>query len=107
MLFGGGAVACAYAASKFDYNSHLLEKHVFWMAFNALAGVGMGHFAMQFTTMREKYMEFFAIMGYALFYVAGFIFKTEFDRQYYDMKVYENNLIANAIPLSIGSLFYA
>ena len=52
-------------------------------------------------------MEYFAIVGYALFYISAFILKTEYERQTHEKPVYENNLMANSIPLSLGGLLYS
>ena len=62
---------------------------------------------MQNATIRNKYMDFFAIYGYAMIYVAAYCFKTEFDRQSDPtIKPTEENLLCNSIGFSVASALY-
>ena len=79
-MFLGGTIASAYVCTKFEYHQYLLEKHLALFGFWGFAGVTYGHFAMQFPIVKQRYMEFFAIVGYALFYISAFILKTEYER---------------------------
>ena len=62
---------------------------------------------MQNANIRQRYMDFFAIYGYAMIYVAAYCFKTEFDRQNGSKsKPSEENLIVNSIGFAMASALY-
>ena len=73
-------IAAGYLAQKICYKENPFEKHLCWLGFNIGYGSIIGQLAMQNATMRNKYMDLFAIYGYAMIYVAAYCFKTEFDR---------------------------
>jgi hypothetical protein len=51
-------------------------------------------------------MDFFAIYGYAMIYVAAYCFKSEFDRQTAQIKPDQENLMINSIAMAVASAFY-
>lgn len=65
-----------YLTQKIDYETHPTEKHFSWLFFNLGWGAIFGQIMMKNKVFRNKYMDFFAIWGYAMAYISAFIFKT-------------------------------
>ena len=42
---------------------------------------------MESAVIRIKYMDFFALWGYAMIYISGFVFKTEYDRHAIELQL--------------------
>lgn len=82
-----------------------------WLFFNVGYGAIIGQLVMLNPIMRKHYMDLFFLWGYALFYTASFIIKTEYDNT--NLKpgevgpvVSEKNLNLNIIASTYAGLLY-
>ena len=95
-------LAAGYMAQKLDYHQMPFEKHLSWLGFNVGWGAMIGAMAMQNKVVRNKYMEFFALWGYAMFYISALIFKMDHEGE----KITENDLVANSMGLTLAAALY-
>ena len=71
-------LATGYMTQKISYINYPFEKHLSWMAFNVGWGAMIGQMLrVNNTLFCRKYMDLFAVSGYAMIYVAAYLFKTE------------------------------
>ena len=94
--------AAGYLTQKLDYDEMPFEKHLSWLGFNVGYGAMIGALAMQNKVIRNRYMEFFALWGYAMFYISALIFKMDHEEE----KITENDLVANSVGLTLAAALY-
>ena len=93
-----------YLTQKISYYDYPFEKHLAWMAFNVGWGALVGSIVcLNNPAFRRKYIDFFAIYGYAMIYVAAYLFKTQIQEE----QPKEWELTLRSMGFSVASIMYA
>lgn len=73
------SILFGYLAQKLDSNDWPLEKHMAWLSYNTFFGLSVGHFTYHASSLfRATNNEFFVLWGYALLYISGYIFQSQY-----------------------------